>query len=211
VDDRPNQEPDDLLPLLIGQAGVQAAAQLVEQVQGHLGHGEALRGLQSRPAAFQLGLLGRDPVELDVKLLVRETTADVEGEGLTALIVQRLERPGQGDRLGDRDRPLGAPFSLSVKIVEDVAGIPQPALDVGPDQRLDRIGPDRLAPAPADDRSALDELPGAAIPADLAPPLRAAVRQAADPAADRAPQEVDATGVLRDRPVGRQSGLGGVP
>ena len=38
MDDDANQEPDDLLTLLVGQTGIQAGADLGEEVTGLLGH-----------------------------------------------------------------------------------------------------------------------------------------------------------------------------
>jgi hypothetical protein len=211
VDGDPDEQADDLLALLLGQSGVQAGTHLSEQVDGRLGQFWGLRGFQGGHAAVQLYLVGGNPVELGVELRIVETTPDVEGQGLLALTLKHVERPGEGDRLGNCDGALGVAFALTVEFVKDVARVSQPAFDVGPDLGLDCVGPDRLTPAAAGEGTPLDHLPRAAVPADLAPALGAAVGEPIDTAADDASEQVAAARVLRDRPVGRQRVLGGVP
>ena len=169
MDGDPDEQADDLLALLLGQSGIQAGTHLSKQVNGRLGQFWGLRGLQGGHAAAQLFLVGGNPVELGVELCIAHATLDVEGKGLRALTLERVERPRQGDRLGDCDGALGIPFDTLVKVREDLARVPQPAPDVNPDLGLDRVGPDRLVPTAAGEGTAFNELAVAAIPAHLGP------------------------------------------
>jgi hypothetical protein len=205
-----DEQPHDLLTLLRGEPGVQPLANLGQEVEGFR-RGRLLARREGGEAVFEGVALANYPIELGVELLVAEAAADVEGDGLLALAFEGVERPAECDRLGLHDRALRRALGLSVEIVEDIARAAQPPLDVGPDGRLDGIGPDRLAPAAAGQGTAFDELAVAAVPADLAAALGTAVRQTAYAASNDALEEVPPPGVLGVRPVRGERRLGGVP
>jgi hypothetical protein len=202
---------DDLLALLDRQAGVEAGSNLAEQVDGRLGQFENLRRLQGRHAALQLCLLGGNPVELGIELLIVQTTANVEGKGLSALTLERVKRPRQGDGLDDRDSPCSFALAPPAELLEDLARVAQPALDVRPHLRLDRVRPDRLAPTAPGEGTAFDELAITAIPAHLVASAGADVGQTVETAPDDAPQQVRLADVPGDRAVAGDRVLGCLP
>ena len=147
MDGNPDKQADDLLALLHGQSAVQAGAQFGEQVSGRLGQFRGVRRLQGGHATLQLRLLGGDPLELGSQIVLASNAADHEPDGPLPLRLERLERPGEGDRLGHTHGSLGIALVWPVEVRQGVTRVPKPALDVRPDLRLDRVRPDRPTPA----------------------------------------------------------------
>jgi hypothetical protein len=90
---------------------------------------------------------------------------DPEVQDLLPLRRERVQRPGERDRLGLDDGAPRLGSHLAFEAREDVARITQEALDVRPHNGLDEVGPDRLPGAVAGEAPALHELAVAAIPA----------------------------------------------
>lgn len=210
MDDDAHEQPDDLLTLLVGQSGVQAGPNLGQEVMRLLGDHLGTWSLCGGHAGFQPGPLTRDPVEFGIKLVIWQTATDVEGDSRLALAVEGIESVGERDRLGFRDRALGFALSGGIEVIENIAGGPEEPLHVGPDKRLDLIGPDRTARTTAGDDTPFDELAAAAIPAGVAAP-GADVGEAADATLDHTLEQVDPVRVLGATTVAGEGSLSLVP
>ena len=211
MDGDPDEQADDLLPLPLGQSGVEVGAQLGEQVNGRLGQFRGVRGPQGGHAPLQLRLLGGDPLELGSQIVLASHTADHQPDGSLPLPLERLKRPGEGDRLGHGHRSLGVALGLAPELGEGVARIAKPALDVRPHLWLDRVRPDRATPAAAGEGTALDQLAVAAIPAHVVAAVRADVGEAVETAADDSPQQIRLADVPGNCPVAGDRVLGCLP
>jgi hypothetical protein len=211
VDGDPDKQADDLLALLHGQSAVQAGAQFGEQVSGRLGQFRGVRGLQGGHATLQLRLLGGDPLELCSQIVLASNAADDEPDGPLPLRLERLERPGEGDRLGHTHGSLGIALVWPVEVRQGVTRVPKPALDVRPDLRLDRVRPDRPTPAAAGEGTALDQLAVTAIPAHVVAAMRADVGEAIETATDDAAQQVRLADVPGNRAIAGDRSLGCLP
>jgi hypothetical protein len=93
VDDDAREQANDLLTLLVRQSCVEAGPNLGQEVMDCLWHNLGTWSLYGVQAGLQLSSLRVDAVEFDVEVGIRESAADVEGDGLLALSLKRDERP----------------------------------------------------------------------------------------------------------------------
>lgn len=149
MDDDAHEQADNLLALLLAQSRIQAGAEGRQRVHGHLRGTRGCLGRQGRHTGLQFGLLTCNASKLDVELCGAELAPDAKRQSPAALLLEAVQRSCEGHGLGGGDGALGVAFAPTIELVEDVARVPQPAFDVGPDQGLDRVGPDGLTPAPA--------------------------------------------------------------
>jgi hypothetical protein len=120
VHDHAHEQANDLLALGVGQPGVKAVTEPCEGVRGQGGLLRTLCGLQSRHAAFQLGLVVRDPVELEVEFVIGHAAPDAERERLLALLVEGSKRPGERDRCDGGNGALALLLRSTIDFVEQV-------------------------------------------------------------------------------------------
>jgi hypothetical protein len=182
---------------------------LGKELPRHCGQARGALGLHGRQAGFEGGTVGGDPIQLGAEGGFGQDATDDEADRGLLLGGEPLERAAQEERvdLGHR----GAPLTLGRQLGEEVIGVPEEPLDVGPDDRLERVGAGHRPGAAARERTSIPVPPVAAVPADRAATLRANVGAPATGAADDAAQQIDPAGVLGADPVACQGPLGGRP
>ena len=139
MDGDPDKQADNLLALLLAQSRIQAGAEGRQRVHGHLSGTRGCLGRQGRHTGLQFGLLTCNASKLDVELCVAELAADAKRQSPAALLLEAVQRSGEGHGLGGGDGALGVAFAPTSELVEDVTRVPQEALDVGPDPLLDEV------------------------------------------------------------------------
>jgi hypothetical protein len=209
VDNDVDEQPNDRPTLLVGKAGVEPRAQCLEQ-RFDRGQGSGM-GYEGGDPAPDVRSRSLDPVELTVDLSGAEASSDMESDDTLSLLLEGAERSRQGDRLGLSNSRGRLEFACRIELVEDLAGVAQEALHVGPDPRFEDLALDRPTETRAVKRASLARPAAAPIPGGALATGRSGIGEATRRAVNDRAQQVCSTVVFRDDPVLGNDCLGGLP
>ena len=131
VDDHPDEETHERLPLLVGEPSLHPSAQLCQEVEVRRWSLRAVLGVHGGQATFEVGALGSDALKLRLELGIGEVAPDGQRDRPLALGCEPLDEPPEETGVGLLARTLSSASAGRIDLGQDVIGVAQPALDLG--------------------------------------------------------------------------------